>query len=169
MQKTKKTVLSGLFLALDIVTTRFLSVTLMLINRISLQFLPNALCGYYLGPWFSMFAAAAADILGMLINSAGQPYFPGFTLTAAIRGFLYGTMLYNKELSFKRIFLTMSLTALVADLFLNPLWLHILYGEAYLAIFLGRLPIRLIYIPVSSLILYESLKLLSKIKPLKPL
>ncbi len=169
MVKTKKTILSGLFAALDIVVTRFFSFMIGLTNRVSLQFLPNALCGYYLGPFYSMFSGIAADLLGMLINSGGQPYFPGFTLTAAVKGFLYGKLLYKKEPTFKRLLLTMTIVTFVIDMLLNPLWLMIMYGDGYFVLFLARLPVKLIYIPVSAFILYEVIKLLDKAPSLKKL
>jgi len=158
----RKTILSGLFVALDIVTTRFFSF-MVFMTRISFQFLANALCGFFLGPFYAMLAGIAGDILGMLINSAGQPYFPGFTVTAALKGLYFGFMLHKKEPTYGRILVTMAISGVIFDMLLNPLWLSMLYGYGYIGLFLMRLPVHLVMIPLSATLLYFV------IKPLKNL
>ena len=83
----KKLVLAALFVALDILFTRVFCVYLMGgAERVSLQTLASAVCGWALGPWWGAGVAAAADLLGSAVGTSGLSFFPGFTLTAALRG-----------------------------------------------------------------------------------
>ena len=76
----KKLVLAALFVALDLLFTRVFCVYLMGGGeRVSLQFLANAVCGWALGPWWGAGVAAVADLTGALIGSSGLAFFPGFT------------------------------------------------------------------------------------------
>ena len=77
----KKLVLAALFVALDLLFTRVFCIYLMGgAERVSLQTLASAVCGWALGPWWSAGVAAAADLLGSAIGSSGLSFFPGFTL-----------------------------------------------------------------------------------------
>ena len=91
----KKLVLAALFVALDLLFTRVFCVYLMGgAERVSLQTLASAVCGWALGPWWGAGVAAAADLLGSAVGTSGLSFFPGFTLTAALRGLTYGLLLY---------------------------------------------------------------------------
>ena len=99
------------------------------------------------------------DVLGTIIFGTGA-YFPGFTVTAAIVGFLYGWAMsphYQQwitkavrsryaELAI-RAFLAASLVAIVY-IFLNSAWLLFFIPKGYWLILLGRLPFNLAEIPV---------------------
>ena len=90
----KKLVLAALFVALDLLFTRVFCVYLMGgAERVSLQTLASAVCGWALGPWWGAGVAAAADLLGSAVGTSGLSFFPGFTLTAALRGLTYGLLL----------------------------------------------------------------------------
>ena len=81
----KKLVLAALFVALDLLFTRVFCVYLMGGGeRVSLQFLANAVCGWALGPWWGAGVAAVADLTGALIGSSGLAFFPGFTNVSQI-------------------------------------------------------------------------------------
>ena len=130
MTRTKKLVVCALLMAADIVFARFLSVTPGGLNRISLQFLPDAIMGAALGPMWGMAGCAAADVLGMLLNSQGLAYTPLFTLSAAARGLLYGFMLTRIKGSPRKITFFAALSvALAVDLGMNPVWLVFYYGN----------------------------------------
>ena len=45
-------------------------------------------------------------LTGALIGSSGLAFFPGFTLTAALRGFTYGLLLHKKKTAFPRCLAT---------------------------------------------------------------
>lgn len=138
MSNTRRLVTIAFFIALEVVLTRFLSINTEFL-RIGFGFLPVACVGILFGPLWAGAAYAVGDVLGMLIFPSGS-YFPGFTVSAFLIGCIYGIFLYKKESSFRRILIPVLLVCLGVNLFVDTLWLNILYGQAYLAL----LPMRLI-------------------------
>ena len=154
MSKIKKMAMGALLIAMDIIFTRFLAVEIPAIERISLQFLAHALSGLFLGPVWAMVTVVLGDILGMLINSSSGAFFIGFTISAALKGLLYGLFLYKGKLSYLKTLLSVAAVSLGIDLALNSLWMSVYYGKGYFAVFVAKLPIRLVYIPVAALVIY---------------
>jgi len=105
--KTKTLVTVALLIAVSIVIVRFLSFQTEIL-RISFGFIPASLCSMLFGPWIGAVASFLSDFLGMLINSKGMSYFPGFGLSEALYGFTYALFLYKKEKNFVRIILCVS-------------------------------------------------------------
>ena len=93
MSKIKKIILSSMFLALFIIFNRFISIKTELLV-ISLTFIPIIMSAVLLGPKYSTIIALLGDLLGAIIFPFG-PYFPGFTISSAITGLIYGLFLYN--------------------------------------------------------------------------
>ena len=154
MKNLKKLVLASLFIALDIIFTRFFSVMIPGVERISLQFLPHALSGFFLGPVWAVATLVMGDILGMVINSAGEPYFLGFMLSAALRGLIYGLILYKRPMKYYRAVIAVSVVSIVVDLGLNPLWMSMMYGKGFWVTLVAKLPIRAVFIPLASAVIY---------------
>ena len=138
MSNTRRLVTIAFFIALEVILTRFLSIQTDFL-RIGFGFLPVACVGILFGPLWAGAAYAVGDVLGMLIFPSGS-YFPGFTLSAFLIGCIYGFFLYKKESSFRRILVPVLLVCMGVNLFVDTLWLNILYGQAYLAL----LPLRAI-------------------------
>ncbi len=107
-----------------------------------------------MGPVWSAAICAVGDILGMLINSAGKPYLPLFTISAAVRGIVYGLTLHGKKPSIVRSVIAVGIVTLIVDLGMNSLWLAQMISSDWLAVFLIKLPTRLITIPVYALVLF---------------
>lgn len=146
MFKTKTMLLLGLCIAMDIVLTRFLSIQTPLL-RIGLGFMPVALAGMLYGPIAAAVSAALGDILGMLLFPTGA-YFPGFTLSAAVNGALYGYCLHRRPAATWRTLLAAGLNIVLVDWLLNTLWLSIITGQAALLLFPPRLCKSLILLPI---------------------
>ncbi len=162
MKKVKILTTISLLVALDVVFTRFFSYMLPgNLDRLSLQYIPHALGGLLFGPFYAAIACVVGDILGMFINSAGLVFTPMFTASAAVRGLLYGLLLYKKPVTLKRCILAVSVVTLVVDLGLNPIWMNILYDQAYLPILLAKIPVRVIFAPLAGMLLYPLLRRLS--------
>ena len=130
--------------------------------RISFGYLALSTTGALLGPAASMINGALADVLGAIIHPIG-PYFPGFTLTGLVSGAIYGTMLYGREITLKRVLLTKLLIDVICNLLLNTLWINLLYGKAILAILPARLLKNALQYPVDVLLLYPLLKLVRRV------
>lgn len=87
---TVKTVVSiSLMVALSIILTRFFSISTPTL-RIGFGDIPVMLSGMFLGPVAGAITGLLADLIGFAINPLGPIYFPGFTISAALRGALFG-------------------------------------------------------------------------------
>ncbi|QPG52822.1 folate family ECF transporter S component [Heyndrickxia coagulans] len=111
----KKIVFAGLFIALEVIFTRFLSIQTPII-RIGFTFIPTALSAVLLGPLFAGITAGLADIIGMVLFSGGAAYFPGFTLSAFLSGAIYGLFLYRKSVRFWRVCMAVLIITVVVNL-----------------------------------------------------
>lgn len=148
---TQKLVITAFFIALEIILTRFCSINTDII-RIGFGFLPVAVIGILFGPLWAGAAYAVGDILGMMIFPTGS-FFPGFTLTAFLTGTIYGIFLHRKTPSFKTIILPVLIICLGINLFLDTLWLSILFGQGYLALFPARIIKCVVMIPVQLILI----------------
>ena len=137
LNSTKTLTLMGLLTALEIVLSRFLSISAWN-TKIGFAFIPVVAAAMLLGPYRAGIIAALADFLGAVLFPIGA-YFPGFTLTAFFMGLIYGLFLY-KEQSFLRIVLAVATHQLLLSLLLNTLWISVLYGSPYGPLLLTRLP-----------------------------
>lgn len=85
-----KTMVSlALFIALSVVLTRYLSIATPTL-RIGFGSIPVMLSGMFFGPLAGAITGAVSDLIGYMLNPMGGSYFPGFTISAAIRGALFG-------------------------------------------------------------------------------
>ena len=153
MSKTKKMILSAMLLAVSIILSRFISIKTQLLV-ISLNFIPIMLAGIWLGPKYSTLIAALSDLIGALLFPFGT-YFPGFTLSAAITGLIYGLFLYKKSAEVMkdskfiiRLIISSLLALGIVGLLITPLWLHILYGSAFIVAVSSRIITQLIMLPI---------------------
>lgn len=85
------------------------------------------------------------------------PFFFGFTLNAMLSGIIYGSILYRKPISWKRIIIAEFLVKLFINCVLNTLWLSMLYGNAFMVLLPPRILKNAIMLPIDSVILYFSL------------
>ena len=159
MTKVKKTVLSALLLALLIVLSRFASIQTQLLV-INAGFVPIMMAAIWLGPKYSLIIAALGDFIGAILFPFGS-YFPGFTLSGAITGFIYGIFLkrdFNKGINEKKFIICLiisTILVLILDgIILRSLWLNILYGKAFFLIVSTRVITELIKIPVQIITIY---------------
>jgi ECF transporter S component (folate family) len=149
----KKLIIISLFIALEIILTRFCSINTP-IMRIGFGFLPVAMLGIMYGPVWAGIAYLLGDVLGMMIFPSG-PYFPGFTLTAFLTGVTYGLVLHKKPITCKRTFFAALIVCCLCNLLLDTYWLYILTGKGIMALLPARLikvafaiPIQTILIPL---------------------
>ena len=95
--------------------------------NVTFFFLPIAVGAMCLGPLPAAAIGGIADILGCLIMPTG-PYFPGFTINAAITGLVYGAFFKGQKPKLWKIIIARLVLMIVVDLILTPLWLHLLYS-----------------------------------------
>lgn len=129
---TKKLVSVSLLIAINIILTRHLSIQNELF-RLSFNFVPIALTAALYGPVTAGLANLIADTIGMVLFPFGS-FFPGFSLTAFLTGYVFGIFLYKKPINLKSITLASFLVAVGIGLGLNTIWVSILSGASYLAL-----------------------------------
>jgi len=158
MSKLKKIILSAMLLAILIVFSRFISIKTQILV-ISISFIPIMMSGVWLGPKYSTIIALLGDLLGALLFPFGE-YFPGFTVSAALSGLIYGLFLYNKgrELTTKSLIIRLTISSLIVliaiNIFLTSFWIHMLYGQAYIAVMAGRVITQIIMLPIQIATIY---------------
>ena len=151
---TNRLVVMAFLIALEIILTRFCSINTPIL-RIGFGFLPVAMAGILYGPVWAAIGYAVGDILGMLIFPSGG-YFPGFTVTALLTGFVFGFFLHGKEkITWKNVLPASLIVILAFNLGLDTLWLSIMMGDAFIALLPTRilkcavmLPVHIILIPL---------------------
>lgn len=162
-QNLRNLVLASLFVALDLLFTRVFCIYIMGgAERISLQFLATSVCGWALGPWWGAASAAAGDLIGALIGSSGFSFFPGFTLTAALRGFTYGWLLHRRPVTFPRSLAANAAVGVLLGLLLNSFWLTFYMGKSFWVWTLAKAPVRLLLIPVQAYLIFLVLRALQR-------
>lgn len=160
MTKTKKIILAALLLSILIILGRFVSIKTPILV-ISLSFLPIMICGILLGPKYSCLIAALADLIGALLFPFGE-YFVGFTIFQAIVGLVYGLFLYNKKddefYTEKKLIIRLIFSSLIVlgiiELPCMSFMLHLLYGNAFIAVLTGRIITKIIMLPIQVITIY---------------
>ena len=148
-KNTKTLVMLALFIALQILFTRVLSVETPFI-RLSFAFLPIAVSGIMFGPVTAGFAALIADVVGIIIIppvTGAVPHW-GFSLSAFLTGSVYGLMLYKRGHSLTRITIACAIHLGVIAMILNSLWLSQIWGTPFIPTMLGRLLAQAVLFPI---------------------
>lgn len=133
---TQKLVMTALLVALYVVINRFFSISTWDI-KIGFSFVPVVIGAILLGPIYGGLIGGLGDFIGALLFPFG-PYFPGYTATAFLMGWWYGKVL-QKEQGKKQILLAVILAELTCSLILNTLWISLVYGSSYIALFSTRI------------------------------
>ena len=133
---TKAQVVLGLLTALEIILSRFLSISAWNI-KIGFSFVPIVMAAVLYGPFYAGAVAASADFLGAILFPIG-PYFPGFTLTAFLMGIVFGIFLHKDQTLFHTA-AAVFINQFILSLFLNTFWISVLYGSPFGALFTTRI------------------------------
>lgn len=156
MSKIKKIVLSAMLLATLILLARFFSIKTPVVV-FSFAFIPLMFAAILLGPKWTIIISVLGDVIGALLFPMGA-FFIGFTISAALRGLIYGVFLYKdgkRKISDKefllRVVISSIIVLLIVNLLLNSLWLNIIGGKAWMALVSARLFRELIMIPAQVL------------------
>lgn len=116
---------------------------------IGFAFVPIVFTAILCGPAYAAVAGALSDFVGAQLFPFG-PYFPGFTVVAALMGVVYGLFLHGKILHWWQVVLPSLINNLIFGLLINTIWVSLLYGsKTYLGWFLYRLPEYAILIPLN--------------------
>lgn len=140
---TRALVFAGLLIALEILLSRFVQIPVpgfeVSKDRISLGFLPIATGGMLYGPLGGGIIAALSDILRAILLPQGGAINPLFTVTATLRGVLYGMFLCKRQ-DWKRISAVSFLIFILVNLGLNSAFTAYSYGGTFVARLITKLP-----------------------------
>ncbi|MEW6724752.1 MAG: folate family ECF transporter S component [Bacillota bacterium] len=156
---TRHLVLAGLLIALNIIFVRLLAFKVMVGGtttlRLSFGTIPVMFAGLLLGPWWGAAVGAMGDLVGFALNPGGA-FFPGFTLTAALTGFIPGVLLHRNYqrgmVTVVQLLAVVALSELVTVL-LNTYWLTFIIGKGFMVLLPMRAAARAVTIPVYTLVL----------------
>ena len=113
------------------------------------------------GPVVGTVMGAAADLVKYLVHPTGA-FFPGFTISGAISGMIYGVILYKKPLQVRRILFANGLVMIFVNILLNTYWLTLLYGQGFMAILPVRVLKEIILFPIDVVLFYSVSKVMKK-------
>ena len=123
---------SGLVCAMAIVLESFPVYILGPSLKIYFSFVVVSLgCAYY-GPVVGMIAGGIIDSVGFLLAGYGEPYFPGYLVTAVLSGLIYGVLLYKRRPTLLRIIVVRLIINYGSNVLLGSVWKSMLYGKGYL-------------------------------------
>lgn len=148
---------SSMLTALSVVLNQF-TIFFTQVLRLSVTFLPVAMCAMLYGPLLTGAMGAAVDILKYFTRNDGSAFFPGFTISEFMRGFLYGVFFYRRRVTLPRVAAAHLSVVVIVTLVLNPLWLSIMFGDAFIALVSMRLVKNIVMFPIEVGLLYFLLK-----------
>ena len=155
---TRKIVFSGVLIALDVILSRILAINTS-VMKIGLGFLAVALCAYFYGPWWAGACAAIGDIIGSLIFPTGA-YFPGFTLTAALTGIVFG--LFLKPYSRWRGVIAAVINVIAVSFFANSYMISYISDAPYTKLLATRAVQLAVMLPLQGVVLGALLPVIAK-------
>jgi len=122
---------------------------------IRFAYIALGVCGMLFGPIAGGIAGAAGDVLGYFVSPNG-PFFPGFTISAFITGFIFGLLLYRKPVTIKRTMFAVLIVMIICNIVLTPIWLNMMYGTDIIA--LPRIIRNIILYPVNVIVMHAVIK-----------
>lgn len=145
--------LAGIITAASIVLESFPIYLLGTSLKIYFSFLVISLGCYVYGPAVGILVGFANDTLGFLISSFGEPYFPGYLITAMLSGLIYGTLLYRQRITVLRLVVVRLIINYGSNVLLGSVWKAMLYGKGYYYYFTTGLVKNTTMLPIEVLLM----------------
>lgn len=160
LKEVKSLAMAAMLLAIAVVLG-FYRLQLTESIRVGFDFIANELAGMMFGPVVGGVLGGLADVVKYIVKPMG-PFFPGFTISGALGGLIYGIVLYKKPLSLKRVLIANGINAVFVNMLLNTYWLTLLYGNAYMALLPARIIKQLIMYPIDVILFFTVATVLTK-------
>ena len=144
----------GILLAIGIALKFVASIDIGPYIRIGFSEIPTLVSGTLFGPVIGAVFGAVLDIIRFFVTPQSGAFFPGFTLSSALLGMVYGLILYKKEITWVRVLFAELTRKIFINIGLNSLWLKIMYDQAVMAMLPARMIKNLIMLPIDVVISY---------------
>lgn len=170
MSKIEALCVCSMMLALRIVLGMFTNFTLsfMPFVKIGFSFLPIVIVAYLYGPVCAAIVSGAGDILSIILsNPTAFSLMPGITLCYIFEGLLLGFVLFEQNISVKRIIWAFIIVLVLCRLPLNTMVLHFMMGIPYFELMMYRAMVLVPFAVIEVLISFFILKAVSKVPVLK--
>ncbi len=165
-QSLRNVVFCGMMAAIAVILSYVATIRIGQYIRIGFSGLPNQVVDYLFGPAIGAIFGAALDVIKWILQPSGD-FFPGFTISAALGGIIYGFAFYKKSVSVQRVLIAQLIVKVFVNIGLNSLWLKMLYDQAILALLPGRVLSNAIMLPIDTFITYAMLKAVDRtIRPM---
>ena len=146
----------GILIAMQVVLARFAVIPVGDMMRFSTSFIPVVIAARLYGPIGDMAVYGLGDFIGAIAFPTGGAFFPGYTVTAAVVGLIFGLFLRPTkkqetmlQLVLKTVLSVFS-TQLVGSFLLNSYWRSFQTGTPYGAVLVTRLPQCLVSLVIQS-------------------
>lgn len=153
LKNVRMLTLAGIITAASIVLESFPIYLLGTSLKIYFSFLVISLGCYVYGPVVGILVGFANDTLGFLISSFGEPYFPGYLITAMLSGLIYGTLLYRQRITVLRLVVVRLVINYGSNVLLGSVWKAMLYGKGYYYYFTTGLVKNTTMLPIEVLLM----------------
>ncbi|GAX01254.1 folate family ECF transporter S component [Secundilactobacillus silagei] len=148
----------SVLMAMQVVLGSLLSIQF-LITKITFSFIVTAIMARLFPPKLTATATAMSNLIGMLLFPKFSFFF-GFLITAALTGYTFGKLFYQKPVKLWRIITASFIVTIGWNLFLNSLWLHIMYGMTWNVLFTTRVPQELLSFAIYTVVISIVFKVL---------
>lgn len=157
----KKLILLGMIVAVNVILKQisFGPETV----KIGLGFIGSVLLAYLFGPLWGTIGGGITDLVASALFGNQGGFFIGFTLTAMAGPFIYSLFFYQKPVRIWRVVVATLTVALLVNVGMNTLWIHLLYGVNLQAAFWQRLPKEIITPWIQMVVTYLVLKAISRV------
>ena len=167
LKTTRNMVLCAMMAALSIVLSYTTSISITPHINIGFSGIPNRIVDFLFGPITGCIFGGMMDILKFFLKPNGAFFF-GYTLSAMLASFIYGVLLYKRQVkSWKfllNLFLAEILVKILINCCLNTLWSSMLSGKAFMVLLPARLIKNILQIFVDTLIHYFVFLLFQKLR-----
>ncbi len=159
----------GILIAMQVVLARFAAIPVGDMMRFSTSFIPVVIAARLYGPFGGTAVYGLGDLVGAIAFPTGGAFFPGYTLTAAVVGLIFGLFLRPVKWEERfvvrnaKIVLSVFTTQLIGSFLMNSFWRSFQTGTPYGAVLMTRLPQCLVSLVVQSVFMVLFLDKICKV------
>ena len=155
---------AGMLLAISIVLSTFVTITITPTLKLGVAYLATAMLGMIFGPVLGGLTAGLGDLIKFMIKPDGM-FFPGFTLNAILGAVVYGMFFYKTHVTLTRAIISTIVVNLFLNIGLNTLWLSILTGDGYILLLVSRAWKNIALLPIEITLLFVVLRTVASLLP----